>query len=356
MTLLLRSDSAAGVAPAVLAALAAANAPTAGLFGTDEVTQRLARRLSEVFEREVWVFPVTSGTAANAIGLSAVASPATAICCHAHAHVFDSEVGAVEFYAGCVRLTPIAARDGKLVPEVLEEALKSPSNPRGVGFPVAAVTVTQLTEFGTAYTVDEVTRLGALAHAHGATVHMDGARLANALAHLGCAPADVTWRAGVDVLSLGGTKNGALAADAVVVFDPKWVRSVAERVRRGGHRVAKMRFLSAQLDALCAGELWLDNARHANAMARRLALGLRHMPDVEVISPLDGNLVFVRFPAAVVARLRARGVEVWLWREESGRDPVYRLVTAFNTTPDEIDAFLMMAGAQHNALPAQQGG
>ena len=343
MALVFRSDSAAGAASCVLAALAAANAPSAALFGADDTTGRMAARLSELFERQVWAFPVVSGTAANAIALSSAATAGHAILCHEHAHVFDSEVGAVEFYAQATRLVPVPARDGKLLPHSVAAALRAPANPRGVGLPVAAVTLTQLTEWGAAYTPDELHELCRLAHGHGALVHMDGARLANAVATVGCRLADVTWRAGVDIVSFGGTKNGAMMADAVVVFEQSRAQAVAERARRGGHRVAKQRFVAAQLDALLADDAWLAHARHANAAAARLAAGLRTLPDVAITRPVDGNLVFARLPDEIVDRLRLRGIDLWLWHEEPAGARVYRLVTAFNTTDTEIDRLVAAA-------------
>jgi threonine aldolase len=352
MALRFRSDSSAGIASSVLAALAAANTPDAALFGGDDVSQRLAQRLSEIFERRVWAFPVVPGTAANAIGLATLAAPGRAILCHETAHIFDSEVGAVEFYAAGARLTPVAARDGKLLPEAVAAALKAPDNPRGVGLPVAAVAVTQLTEWGTAYTPDELGAIAQLAHDHGALVHMDGARIANAVAALGCAPADITWRAGVDVLSFGGTKNGAMGADAIVVFEASRAAAVAERARRAGHRAAKLRYVAAQLDALCAGDTWLSHARHANSAAQRLAAGLLSIPGVEITRPPDGNLVFARLPEAVLARLRAAGIELWQWHTEPGHDAVYRLVTAFNTRMADVDQLIAAASAQHASAAA----
>jgi threonine aldolase len=208
----------------------------------------------------------------------------------------------------------------------------------------AAITVSQATEWGTVYRAEELARLSAAAHALGLRVHMDGARFANAVAHLGCSPADATWRAGIDVLSFGATKNGALAAEAVVVFDPALEAELALRRKRGGHLWSKMRFISAQLLAYLDGDLWLRNARHANAMARRLAAGLTSIPAVRLAQAAEANELFVALPAALAAALRAAGFSFYDWPAPPGCEgPVVRLVTSYDVTPADVDALLAAA-------------
>jgi len=264
-----RSDNVTGVAPEILAALAAANAGSAAAYGEDAVTKRLAQRFAALFEHAVEVFPVATGTAANALALATLVPSWGVIYCHEAAHIQVDECGAPEFFAGGAKLLPLAGDDAKLRPEVVERAIGG----QGVVHHAqpAAISISEATEAGTLYRPEEIAALGALARRHGLALHMDGARFANAVAALGCSPAELSWRAGVDALSFGATKNGALAAEAVIFFDPAKVKGFAYRRKRGGHLLSKMRFLSAQLEAYLADDLWLANARHANAMAARLA-------------------------------------------------------------------------------------
>ena len=267
------SDNAAGVAPAILDAIGRANSGFAIGYGDDALTKSLERRLCRLFEREVAVFLVTTGTAANALALSHIAPPWGAVLCHADAHAVVHECGAPEFFGGGLRLVSLDGEAGKLTPETVATALDRDFGLRPHQMVPAALSLTQATELGTVYRDDEVTSLCALAHERGMMVHMDGARFANALARLGATPAQATWSAGVDVLSFGATKGGALAAEAVVFFDPARGAALAERRKRGGHLLSKHRFIAAQFEAFLDGDLWLDLARHANGMADRLAAG-----------------------------------------------------------------------------------
>src|SRR6185312_1799022 len=247
------------------------------------------------------VFPVATGTAANALALAALTPPWGAIYCHEAAHIQSDECGAPEFFAAGAKLLPLAGEDAKLMPATVEAALLE----RGVVHHVqpSALSISQATEAGTLYRPAEIAALGALARRHGLALHMDGARFANAVAALGCAPADLTWRAGVDALSFGATKNGALAAEAVIFFDPAKAADLAYRRKRAGHLFSKMRFLSAQLDAYLADGLWLRNARHANAMAARLGQGLARLPGARLVHPVEANEVFVELAEASIAAL-----------------------------------------------------
>jgi threonine aldolase len=334
------SDNVAGIAPEILAALAAANAGTEQSYGADAVSARVERRLAEIFEHEVAVFPVATGTAANALALATLVPPWGVVYCHEEAHVAVDECGAPEFYAAGARIAGIAAPHGKIGAAHLAALL-----PGGQGvvhhMQPAAISLTQASEAGTVYRGHEIAAIAELARRHGLGLHVDGARFANALVHLGCAAADITWRAGVDVLSFGATKNGAAAAEAVIFFDPAKAANFAFRRKRGGHLFSKMRFLSAQLDAYLENDLWLRNARHANAMATRLADGLRQIPGVHLRHPVEANELFVEMPNTLIETLFARGFQFYRW---DGPDSnCVRLVTAFNTAADDVDVFLTTA-------------
>jgi threonine aldolase len=334
-----RSDNVTGIAPEILAAIAAANAGAAASYGADAVTERLTQRVSEIFEHEAAVFPVATGTAANALALASVTPVWGAIYCHEASHVQTDECGAPEFFAGGAKLLPLAGADAKLAPAAIEAAMIE----RGVVHHVqpAAISISQATEAGTVYQANEIAALAAVARRHGLALHMDGARFANAVAALGCRPADLAWRAGVDVLSLGATKNGALAAEAVVFFDPAKADGFAYRRKRGGHLFSKMRFLSAQLDAYLADGLWLRNARHANAMAGRIAAGLAALPGARLRHPVEANEVFVELPEAAIAALDAAGFGFYRWGGDASR--TLRLVTAFDTLIGDVEACIATA-------------
>jgi threonine aldolase len=334
-----RSDNVTGIAPAILAALAEANAGSAASYGADAVSEGLARRFAALFEHPVEVFPVATGTAANALALATLAPPWGVVYCHEAAHIQVDECGAPEFYAGGAKLLALPGRDGKLTPATLEQAMSG----RGVVHHAqpAAISISEASEAGTLYRPEEVAALGALARRHGLALHMDGARFANAVAALGCAPAALTWRAGVDALSFGATKNGALAAEAVVFFDREKAAGFAYRRKRGGHLFSKMRFLSAQLDAYLTDGLWLANARHANAMAARLSAGLAALPGARLSHPTEANEVFVELPEAAIAALDAAGFGFYRWGGEGS--PALRLVTAFDTREADVDACIATA-------------
>jgi threonine aldolase len=209
----------------------------------------------------------------------------------------------------------------------------------------AAVSITQATECGTVYGPEEIAAIATSTHRHGLKLHMDGARFANALSFVGCTPAELSWQAGVDVLSLGATKNGALAAEAVVFFDAGLAREFEFRRKRGGHLLSKLRFLSAQLDAYLADSLWLSNAHHANAMARRLVAGLTPLKGTQLLYPVDANEIFVVLPAHMHDELQAAGAQYHPWPSDRPGERAFRLVTAFDTDPKDIDRFLSIAKA-----------
>lgn len=337
------SDNAAGAAPEILTALARANDGTAASYGADEITARLTAKLSALFEKDVAVFPVATGTAANSLALATLTPHYGAVLCHDGAHIYEDECGAPEFYSGGAKLVPIAGAHGKLTPASVTAALAHFQ--RGFVHHVqpAVISLTQATERGTSYTPAEVAAIAALAKKDGMSLHMDGARFANALAYLKCTPAETTWKAGVDALSFGVTKNGALAAEAVVFFDPNRAADLDYRRKRGGHLFSKMRFLSAQIEAMLDGGLWLKLAGNANAMARRLGQGLAELPGFALEHPVEANEVFARLPSlAAMNALVAAGGKFYPWGPVTER-PLIRLVCSFATRDAEVDHFLAAA-------------
>jgi threonine aldolase len=335
------SDNVAGAAPEIMAALAAANQGAAPPYGADDATARLTPLFSALFEREVAVFPVATGTAANALALAALCPPWGVVYCHEEAHIAVDECGAPEFYAGGAKLVGLAGDNGKITPAAIDARLTE----RGFVHHAqpAAISLSQTTEAGTVYDLAEIAAIADFARRHALLLHIDGARFANAVAALDCAPADMTWRAGVDVLSFGATKNGALAAEAVLFFDPAKAADFAYRRKRGGHLMSKMRFLSVQLEAYIADGLWLRNARHANRMAARLGAGLASLPGARIVHPVDANEIFVALPDRVIRALLADGFKFYRW---GGADAnCVRLVTSFATKEAEVAAFIAATAA-----------
>jgi threonine aldolase len=345
------SDNAAGAAPEILAAVAAASQGPAAAYGVDPWSQRAVARLAEVFETDLAAFLLATGTGANALALSALTRPWEAAFCHEEAHVHDDECGAPEFFTGGAKLVGVPGYEGKLTPEALARALEG--FPRGVvkACQPAALSLSQVTEAGTVYSLDELAALSKAAHAAGLAVHMDGARFANALVALGCSAAEMSWRAGIDVLSFGATKNGALACEAVVFFDKAQAEAFPYLRKRGGHTLSKGRWLGAQMSAYLEGGLWLELAARANARARRLADGLAAVAGLRPAFPTQANEVFVIAPAPQTAAWRAAGAGFYEFptrgvRPERGLqagEAVVRLVTSFETSDAEVDSFLALA-------------
>jgi threonine aldolase len=343
------SDNAAGIAPEILAAIALANQGQALAYGQDDWTQRLERRLAEMFEHELAVFLVGTGTAANALALAHLTPPWGAVVCHSESHIATDECGAPEFFGGGIKLLGIEGTGCKIEPDVLERTLSGRwGGPHHVR--PTLLSISQATEAGTIYRSREIRQLADIAHAHGLSLHVDGARLGNALARMNASLAEATWKAGVDVLSFGATKGGALAAEAVVFFDPARAAYMAERRKRAGHLLSKHRYIAVQLEAYCADGLWLRLARHANAMADRLAAGLAGL-GIEPVWPVEANEVFVALPVATDARLRSAGAVYYPWSSNALPGPIsadtvlVRLVTSFATTAEEVDRFIAIAAA-----------
>ncbi|MCA0304177.1 MAG: low specificity L-threonine aldolase [Proteobacteria bacterium] len=342
-----RSDNEVGAHPAVLAAVTKAfTSGSAFSYGADDWTQRVERRLRDLFDKpDLVVQPVITGTAANSLALACCTPPWGAVFCHATSHIAAEETGAPEFYTGGARLFRIDGPAGKIDPVKFAEAAAQPV----YGVPhfsqPTALSITQATECGTVYGPEEVAALSTIARRHDLAVHMDGARFANALAYVGCSPAELTWKAGVDVLSFGATKNGVLAAEAVVFFKPELAKDYPYRSKRGGHMLSKMRLISSQLEAYLDNGLWLDNARHANAMARRLVAGLSALPGTQLMYPVEANEIFVVMQAHRHDALQAAGAKYHPWPSDRPGERAFRLVTAFDTDPADVDNFLSIAKA-----------
>ncbi len=347
------SDNTAPIAPTILDALVKANAGYALGYGNDDWTKDVERRLAEIFEREVAVFLVPTGTAANALALAHVSPPWGVVLCHAQSHIATDECGAVEFFGGGLKLVGLPGAGGKIAPATLKDALAGYGGHSPHQLIPSALSITQASEAGTIYRTGEIAELADIAHARSLAVHMDGARFANALVRLNASPADMTWRAGVDVLSFGATKGGALAAEAVIVFDPARAAYLGERRKRAGALLSKHRFIAAQFLAYLAADCWLDLARHANAKADRLGAQLTAV-GLEPVWPVEANLVFAALPRALDAKLRAAGANYYVRSGEGldestgesmgiGTDNVLvRLVTCFATKDEDIERFVAL--------------
>lgn len=340
------SDNASGAAPEILAALNEAEAGYAMPYGNDALTQQAQERVREVFEApDAAVYFVATGTAANALALACLCPPWATVYCHKGSHIEEDECGAPEFYTGGSKLTLLDGDDAKMTEAGLRAAV-SGAAPVGVhNVQKGALSLTQATEAGAAYTLDEVRTLAGIARNAGLPVHMDGTRLANALARQNASPAEMTWRAGVDVLCLGATKNGAMAAEAVILFDPDRAWEFELRRKRGGHLFSKMRFISAQMDAYLTDGLWLRLAGHSNAMADRLAEGISATPGAQVTNTIGANMLFPEITLAQHKRLQAAGAGYYTMSEfdpEGADDQVIkiRLVASFRTTEDDVNRFL----------------
>ena len=332
------SDNTASVCPEILEAITAANRGLAAPYGDDPWTQRLDGVLGEFFGTEVRAFPVATGTAANALALATLAPPYGAIYCHPEAHIAVDECGAPGFFCGGAQLERIDGKDGKLTAEALAATLDAHSVSVHSVQP-AMVSISQASELGTAYRPAEAAALCEVAHRHGLLVHMDGARFANAVRYLDCHPGDVTWRAGVDVLSFGATKNGALGAEAVVFFDPQRVRDFELRRKRAGHLLSKSRFVSAQLLAYVESGVWRRNAERANAMARRIG----HGAGARLLHPVEANEIFVDLGTEGKASLRAAGFEFYDWG--SPLAGAARLVVSWDQDERHVEALCAALGA-----------
>ncbi|MEQ8448887.1 MAG: low specificity L-threonine aldolase [Nitratireductor sp.] len=340
------SDNWAGAHPAIAQALADHAGGHAHAYGDSDLDHAVRRRFCEIFDKDVAVFFVSTGTAANALSLASVSRPGGVAFCHAEAHLVEDEAGATEYLTGGTRLACVGGPLGRIDPQALEAAIRRyPPEFLHAGRPVA-VSVTQASEIGTVYAPDELDAIAAVAKEHGLAVHMDGARFTNALVSLDLSPAEMTWKRGVDLLSFGGTKNGCWCAEAVVLFDPAQAGEFAFLHKRAAQLLSKSRFVAAQFQAYFDDDLWLDNARHANAMAARLAECVKRSGSARLAWEPQANEVFAVMAGATAKQLTDAGVAFYDWNAPEGfqgimamDERICRFVTGFATTAEEIDRF-----------------
>jgi len=328
------SDNVAPICPEAWAALQEANAHFAPSYGEDRWTARVCDRVREIFETNCDVYFVLTGTAANALALAQLCKSFQSVICHRHAHLQTDECGAPEFFTGGSKLLLVRGADGKIDIDQVEALLASHNELHS--HKPGAISISQATEVGTVYTRDQIAAIGDLARTHRLFLHMDGARFANAIVSLNCAPKAITWEAGVNVLCFGGTKNGAAAGELVIFFDKKMSREFDYRAKQAGQLGSKMRFLAAPWLGLLTGDVWLRNAQHANDAARRLASRLRKEAGIESVLPVEANAVFVSMDERLAKGLQARG-----WRFYEFIEPdIYRLMCSWATTERDISDFV----------------
>ncbi|MCB1381366.1 MAG: low specificity L-threonine aldolase [Notoacmeibacter sp.] len=340
------SDNWAGAHPAINEALTREADGFAAAYGASDLDRRVEQRFNALFGREVAVFFVGTGTAANALALAALNRPGGVSFCHREAHMIEDECGAPEYFTGGARLHPVDGALGRIDPVLLARELKRfPPGFIHAGQPMA-VSITQATEAGTLYSLEDIAAISAVAREHGLPLHMDGARFANALVALGCTPAEMTWKAGVDVLSFGGTKNGCWCAEALVFFNPEQARDLPFIRKRAAQLFSKSRFIAAQFDAYLEGDLWLRSARHANAMARQLADAITASGTMRLAWQPQANEVFAIMGQARLDELGAAGARLYPWNPPHGfegdigsGEVLTRLVTSFATAPEDVTAF-----------------
>ena len=329
------SDNVAGACPEVLDAILKANEGDSTPYGNDPISTELQDKFSEIFEKEVIVFPTASGTAANALALATMTPSFGNVYCHKLSHINTDECGAPEFYTGGGKLVTLKGINGKITAEELDQAISG----KGIVHHTqpSSVSITQVCETGEVYQLDEIKKISEVTHKHNLNIHMDGARFANALVSLNATPAEMTWKSGIDVLSFGATKNGCIAAEAIIFFKKDLVGNVAFLMKRAGHLLSKMRFVSAQLDAYISNDVWLRNAKHANKMGKRLSDGLKEHSDINLAYPTEANEVFATFPRNKIDHLNSEGYQI---NEDEWDGKAVRLVAAWNTQDTDVDHLL----------------
>lgn len=333
------SDNGSGAAPEIMAALVRANEGYARSYGADPIMARVKTLIRQTFEApEAEVYLVATGTAANALSIALYAQPWTAVFCHEEAHVATDECGAPEFYSGA-KLALVLGKHGKMTPATLTQALGKVGESGVHGVQRGMLSLTNVTEAGTVYSPAEIAALTAVAKAKNLPCHLDGARLANALVATGATAAEMTWKAGIDIVCFGGTKNGCLGVEAVVIFDPAKAWEFELRRKRGGHLFSKHRFLSAQMEAYLTDDLWLRLATQANRMGQRVAAGVKTVPGTSLLHPADANILFLEWPDGTHAVAEAKGAIYYRWPAPAGREAA-RLVAAWSTTADEVDGLV----------------
>ncbi|WP_371056450.1 low specificity L-threonine aldolase [Rhodosalinus sp. K401] len=344
----LASDNAGPAHPQVVEGLSRVNTGYAMPYGADADMAAVTARLRDIFEApEAAIYLVATGTAANSLALATLGAPWQTVFCSPVAHIHEDECNAPEFYSGGAKLT-LVGDDDRMTPETLHRAIEREES-RGVHGPQRGpVSLTQATERGGVYTLEEIRALGEVAKGFGLPLHMDGARFANALVALDATPAEMTWKAGVDAVSFGATKNGCLGVEAVILFDPATAWEFELRRKRGAHLFSKHRYLSAQMAAYLEGDLWLESARRANAACARLAAGLRAAPGVRFLCEPAANMLFAEMPRATHLRLQEAGAQYYLWEGSlDGADPdeplTARMVCDWSITDADIDRFVAIA-------------
>ena len=345
------SDNWAGAHPKIAASVSAHASGFDPAYGSGGLDTKVQKKFSEIFEREVAVFFVATGTAANALSMSVCNRVGGVAFCHAEAHMTVDEFGAMGFFTGGARTAPVPGALGRIDPQALDRAITRFSHDLAPAGQPMAVTITQATEIGTVYSLKDIAAVSAVAKKHGLPLHMDGARFANALAALNVTPAEMTWKSGVDIVSFGGTKNGCWMAEAVVVLKPKLGGDLQILRQRAGQMFSKSRFMAAQFEAYLADDLWLETARHANAMAARLANVLRTSDRVRLAWEPQANEVFAILGREKAEQMRATGARFHEWGMPQSFDgdvlegeAIYRLVTSFATTAEEVDRFGKLIG------------
>ena len=329
------SDNVAGACPEVLDAIIKANDGDSTPYGNDQISTELQDKFSEIFEKDVIVFPTASGTAANALALATMTPSFGNVYCHKLSHINTDECGAPEFYTGGGKLVTLNGVKGKITAEELDQAISG----KGIVHHTqpSSVSITQVCETGEVYQLDEIKKISEVTHKHNLSIHMDGARFANALVSLNVTPAEMTWKSGIDVLSFGATKNGCIAAEAIIFFKKDLVGNVAFLMKRAGHLLSKMRFVSAQLDAYISNDVWLRNAKHANKMGKKLSDGLKDHSDINLAYPTEANEVFATFPRNKIDHLNSEGYQI---NEDEWDGKAVRLVAAWNTQDADVDHLL----------------
>ena len=329
------SDNITGACPEVLEAILKANTGDSVPYGNDQISTDLQKKFSDLFEKDVIVFPTVSGTAANALALSTMTPSFGNIYCHKLSHINTDECGAPEFYTGGGKLVTLNGINGKIIADELDQAIAG----KGIVHHTqpSSVSITQVCETGEVYQLEEIKKISEVTHKHNLNMHMDGARFANALVTLNATPAQMTWKSGIDVLSFGATKNGCIAAEAIIFFNKDLVGNIAFLMKRAGHLLSKMRFVSAQLDAYISNDVWLRNARHANTMGKKLSDGLNNHSDIKLAYPTEANEVFAIFPRNKIEHLNSQGYKM---NEEELDGKAVRLVAAWNTQENDVDELL----------------
>ncbi len=341
------SDNAGPAAPQVIEAVAKANESYTGSYGADPIMDRVRDRIREIFEApEAAVYLVATGTAANSLALACLVEPWQTVYCHRNAHIEEDECAAPEFYTGGAKLTLLDGAHAKIDPDSLQQAIDFTARAGVHNVQKGALSITNATENGAVYSLEELRALTSIARSADIPVHLDGARFTNALVAMGCTPAEMTWKSGVDAVSFGGTKNGLIGVEAVILFDPKRAWEFELRRKRGGHLFSKHRYLSAQMEAYLTDDLWRDLAGKANAQAAKLSAGIMALPNAELNHPTDANIVFASWPRSGHKNAQEVGAQYYFWpfdQSLEGPDDELlsaRLVCNWATTDADIDTFL----------------